>query len=102
MEGEAPLLKDPATCREFRKHFKDIEVTGSLSSDRKYSQISFLEKEQEHLYGHQLAMRTEGQGWGRLFGNLCLGLAVKVSWPISGVCYEKGREETVTSQPLVF
>lgn len=29
-------------------------------------------------------------------------MAVKVSWPISGVCYEKGREETVTSQPLVF
>lgn len=66
MEGEAPLLKDPATCLEFRKHFKDIEVTGSLSSDRKYSQISFLEKDQEHLYGHRLAMRTEGQGWGRL------------------------------------
>lgn len=102
MEGEAPLLKDPATCREFRKHFKDTEVTGSLSSDRKYSQILFLEKEQEHQHGHWLTTRTEGPCWGRLCGHLCLGLAVKVSWPISSVCYEKEREETVTSWPLVF
>lgn len=61
-------------------------------------QIDFM----SNVSSNWLVMRAEGQCGGRLCGRLCVGLAVKVSWPINSLYHEKGREEIVLSWPRVF